>query len=65
MAALAQLLLARPLAADLRRPWETRPRPAARCPRAGSVADLQTSGPAWAPPPKGSRLNGRTDPMVW
>jgi hypothetical protein len=29
MAALAQLLLARPLAADLRRPWETRP-PAGR-----------------------------------
>ena len=25
MAAFAQLLLARPLAADLRRPWETRP----------------------------------------
>ncbi len=28
MAALAQLLLARPLAADLRRPWERRPDPA-------------------------------------
>src|SRR5229473_3580778 len=28
MAAFAQLLLARPLAADLRRPWETRPDPA-------------------------------------
>jgi hypothetical protein len=28
MAALAQLLLARPLAAGLRRPWETRPDPA-------------------------------------
>ena len=27
MAAFAQLLLARPLAADLRRPWETGPRP--------------------------------------
>jgi DDE superfamily endonuclease len=35
MAAPAQLLLARPLAADLRRPWETGPQPAARCPRAG------------------------------
>jgi hypothetical protein len=28
MAAYAQLLLARPLAADLRRPWEKRPDPA-------------------------------------
>jgi hypothetical protein len=28
MAALAQLLLARPLTADLRRPWEKRPDPA-------------------------------------
>ena len=51
MAAAAQLLLARPLAADLRRPWETRPPPAAPYPRAGSAAGLQTSAPAWAPPP--------------
>ena len=51
MAAFAQLLLARPLAADLRRPWETRPPPAAPCPQAGSAAGLQTSAPAWAPPP--------------
>ena len=51
MAAFAQLLIARPLAADLRRPWETRPPPAAPCPRAGSAAGLQTSAPAWAPPP--------------
>ena len=52
MAAFAQLLLARPLAADLRRPWETRPptRPG-RHPRAGSAADLQTSAPTSAPPP--------------
>ena len=43
MAAFAQLLLARPLAADLRRPWETGPRPAAPCPQARSAAGFQTS----------------------
>ena len=51
MAAQAQLLLARPHAADLRRPWETRPPPAGPCPRAGSAAGLQTSAATWAPPP--------------
>ena len=51
MAAAAQLLLARPLAADLRRPWERRPDPARPLPPGGSAAGFQTSGPAWAPPP--------------
>ena len=51
MAAFAQLLLARPLAPDLRHPWETRPDPAGRYPRAGSAAGLQTSAPSSAPPP--------------
>ena len=35
MAAFAQLILARPLAADLRRPWERPPDPAAAHPRPG------------------------------
>ena len=51
MAAFAQLMLARPLAADLRRPWETRPADSGHYPRAGSAAGLQTSAPSSAPPP--------------
>jgi hypothetical protein len=51
MAAFAQLLIGRPPAADLRRPWETRPPAGRPLPRAGSAAGLQTSAPAWAPPP--------------
>ena len=51
MAAFAQLLIARPLAADLRRPWETRPPDGRPLPQAGSAAGFQTSAPAWAPPP--------------
>ena len=50
MAAGAQLLIARPHTAGLRRPWETRP-PAGPCPRAGSAADLKTSAGSSAPPP--------------
>ncbi len=50
MAAGAQLLIARPHTAGLRRPWETRP-PACPCPRAGSAADLKTSAGSSAPPP--------------
>jgi hypothetical protein len=51
MAAAAQLLIARPLAADLRRPWEPGRPPAAPCPRAGSAAGLQTSAGSSEPPP--------------
>ena len=51
MAAYAQLLLARPLAADLRRPWEKRPDPGRPLPPDGSAAGFSTSGPAWAPAP--------------
>ena len=50
MAAFAQLLLARPLTADLRRPWETRPPDTARYPQAGSAAGLQTSAPSLGTP---------------
>jgi hypothetical protein len=51
MAAGAQLLLARPLAADLRRPWGKGPTPPGPCPWDGSAAGFRTSGTAWAPPP--------------
>jgi hypothetical protein len=51
MAAYAQLLIARPLAADLRRPWETRPPAGRPLPRAGSAAGLPTSAATWEPPP--------------
>jgi hypothetical protein len=51
MAAHAQLLLARPLAADLRRPWEARRDPARPLALDGSAAGLQTSAPTLAPPP--------------
>ena len=44
MAAFAQLLLARPHTADLRRPWEKAARPGpARSPPAGSAAGFPTS----------------------
>ncbi len=51
MAAAAQLLLARPLAADLRRPWEKRPDPTRPLPPGRVRRGLQTSGPAWHPRP--------------
>ncbi len=51
LAAHAQLLLARPLAADLRRPGRNSPIPPGRWPRDGSAGDFATSAPAWAHPP--------------
>jgi len=51
MAAYAQLLLARPLTADLRRPWNGAPTPPGPCHPDGSAADFRTSAPSWAPPP--------------
>ncbi len=51
MAAHAQLLLARPLTADLRRPWEKQPDPARPLAPAGSAAGFATSAVAWGPPP--------------
>ncbi len=50
MAAHAQLHLARPLTADLRRPWEKHPAPG-RSPPEESAAGSATSAPAWAHPP--------------
>jgi hypothetical protein len=49
MAAFAQLVLARPLAADLRHPWERPPTRPGRLPPAGSAADFPTSAPGSEP----------------
>ena len=46
MAAYAQLLLARPLTADLRRPWEKRPDPTRPLSPGESAAGFRTSGHA-------------------
>ena len=68
MAAFAQLILARPLAADLRRPWERRPDPARPATPAGSAADFPTSAPASGPrhvsanPPSPARDGPRLSP---
>jgi hypothetical protein len=51
MAAAAQLLLARPLAADLRRPRERRPDPARPLPPGRVRRGFANIRPAWAPPP--------------
>jgi len=51
MAAHAQLLLARPLAAGLRRPWEKQPDPARPLAPDGSAGAFATSAPAWGHPP--------------
>ena len=49
MAAFAQLLIARPHAADLRRPWETRPPAGRPCPQAGSAAVSKHPPPIGTP----------------
>ena len=51
MAGCAQLLLARSLAGDLRRPWEKQPDPPGRWHRAGSAAGFATSAVTWEHPP--------------
>ena len=40
-------------------PWETRPPDNRRYPQAGSAAGLQTSAPAWAPPPMSQNPPGQ------
>ena len=51
MAAFAQLLIARRSPPTCAAPGKPGPRTAAPCHQAGSAAGLQTSAPAWVPPP--------------
>jgi hypothetical protein len=51
MAACAQLLLARPLAADLRRPWEKHPDPSRPLPPGRVRRGFATSAATWEHPP--------------
>ncbi len=51
MAAHAQLLLARPMAADLRRPWERHPDPARPLTPGRVLGGFATSAVTWAHPP--------------
>ena len=61
MAAYAQLLLARPPAADLRRPWEKHPAPARPLSPGRVRRGFPTSAATWAPPPT-SRLKSPSEP---